>query len=92
MPLDPQAGALLDQMRSMGAPPLHTLSVPDARQLMENLRELAGPAEDVAHVEDHTVPGPDGDMPVRLYRPAAATPPAPIPPVSRSAATARAAT
>ncbi len=75
MPLDPQAGALLEQMRGMGAPPLHTLSVPDARQLLERLRALAGEPERVAHVEDRTVPGPAGDIPVRYYRPAGATPP-----------------
>jgi acetyl esterase len=75
MPLDPQAAVLLDQMRATGAQPLHTLSVPDARQLLEQLRALAGEPEDVAHVEDLTVPGLAGDIPVRFYRPAGAAPP-----------------
>jgi acetyl esterase/lipase len=71
MPLDPQAKALLDQMASMGTPPLQAMSVPEARAFMDSLRALAGDVETVAHVEDRTVPGPAGDIPVRLYRPAA---------------------
>jgi acetyl esterase len=70
MPLDPQAKALLDQMVSMGTPPLQAMSVPEARAFVDSLRALAGDVEAVAHVEDRSVPGPAGDIPVRLYRPA----------------------
>ncbi len=69
MPLDPQARALLDQLQSMGGPPLHEQSVPQARQLMESLRALTGPGDPVARVEDRRIPGPAGDIPVRLYGP-----------------------
>jgi acetyl esterase len=71
VPLDPQAKALLDQMTSMGTPPLQAMSVPEARAFIDSFRALAGDVEAVAHVEDRTVPGPAGDIPVRLYRPAA---------------------
>jgi acetyl esterase len=70
MPLDPQARMLLDQMQSMGTPPLHTMSVPDARQLMESMNVLIGAGEEVQHVEDRELPGPAGPIPARLYRPA----------------------
>jgi len=69
MPLDPQARLLLDQMASMGTPPLHTMSVPDARAMMESMNGLLGEGEAVAHVEDRQIPGPAGAMPARLYRP-----------------------
>jgi len=75
MPLDPQARLLLDQFASTGAPPLHEMAVPDARQLMDTLRTMSPPGVPVAHVEDRTVPGPAGEIPVRLYRPEGGTPP-----------------
>ncbi len=61
---------LLDQIQSMGTPPLHTMSVPDARQLMESMNVLIGAGEEVQHVEDRELPGPAGPIPTRLYRPA----------------------
>src|SRR5262249_279475 len=69
MPLDPQARLLLDQMASMGTPPLHTMSVPDARAMMESMNGLLGQGEAVAHVEHCDIPGPAGRIPTRLYRP-----------------------
>jgi acetyl esterase len=69
MPLDPQAKQLLDQMASMGTPPLQAMSVPEARAFMDSLAALGGDVEAVAHVDDRTVPGPAGDIPGRLYRP-----------------------
>jgi len=75
MPLDPQARLLLDQFASTGAPPLHEMPVPEARQLMDSLRAMSPPGDPVAHVADRTVPGPAGDVPVRLYHPGGGTPP-----------------
>src|SRR5262249_6911122 len=57
MPLDPQARLLLDQMQATGLQPLHTMSVPLARQMMDSLNDLAHPGEPV-QVEDREVPGP----------------------------------
>jgi acetyl esterase/lipase len=71
MPLDPQARALLDQMQAMGTPALHTMSVPEARQLMESMGAFAGEGDAVAQVRDVAIPGPAGTIPARLYRPAA---------------------
>ena len=61
---------LLDQIQSMGTPPLHTMSVSDARQLMESMNVLIGAGEEVQHVEDRELPGPGGPIPTRLSRPA----------------------
>src|SRR5262249_55661604 len=64
-----QARMLLDQMQSMGSPPLHTMPVPEARQMMESMNALLGAGEPVQHVEDRAIPGPAGSIPARLYRP-----------------------
>jgi len=74
MALDPQAKLLLDQMASMGTPPLQAMAVPDARTMMESMSGLIGEGEAVAHVEDRRIPGPAGAIPVRLYRPEATGP------------------
>jgi acetyl esterase len=70
MPLDPQARALLDVMAAAGFPPTHTLSPPEAREVMLKRRAMtAGEPEPVGRVEDRLVPGPGGDLPIRIYRP-----------------------
>jgi acetyl esterase len=69
MPLDPQARALLDQMEEAGMPALNEMSPAEAREMAAAFIELAGPGQDVASVEDRSIPGPHGDIPVRIYRP-----------------------
>jgi acetyl esterase len=69
MPLDPQAKAMLEMMESIGAPPLHTLSAPAAReQVLAQFITGAAPTP-VAAVENRTIPGPAGALPVRIYTP-----------------------
>ncbi len=72
MALDPIAAGLLQQMAEAGMPPLNEMSPADARVAAEGFRELAGEPEDVAAVGDSVVPGPGGDIPVRIYTPAGA--------------------
>jgi acetyl esterase len=69
MPLDPAAAGLLQQMAEAGAPPLNELSPVEARVAAEGFVALGGPGDDVAEVTDRTIPGPHGDIPVRVYRP-----------------------
>ena len=76
MPLDPQARALLDQMAALGGPPLDQQSVAEARAAIAELAEASGEPEAVARVEDRTIPGPLGEIPIRVYAPDA---PAPLP-------------
>ncbi len=70
MPIDPIAAGLLQQMAEAGMPPLNEMSPADARQAAEGFRALAGEPETVADVTDRTIPGPGGDIPVRIYTPA----------------------
>jgi len=67
MPLDPQVEELLGQFRSLGFPGFASMQVEDARALFAAMERPAG--EPVGGVEDRTVPGPGGEIPVRLYRP-----------------------
>jgi acetyl esterase len=69
MPLDPQAQAFLDQLAASGAPPLHELSVAEARQVIVTLFGTTDAPEPVGLVQDWTIPGAAGEMPARLYTP-----------------------
>ncbi|TMB54300.1 MAG: alpha/beta hydrolase [Deltaproteobacteria bacterium] len=74
MPLDPQAKAVLDQFASMGGPQFHEMSVAQARELILGMVALAGEPESVARIENRTVPGPAGEIPVRIYAPVGTAP------------------
>jgi acetyl esterase len=69
MPLHPQAQAIIDGVAAMELPPFETLSLEEGRQVMESLRSLMVPVEDVASVEDLAFPGPEGEIGLRIYRP-----------------------
>ena len=69
MPLDAQTQAVLELMNSMGAPPIHTQSVEEARRAMAMMSAMAGEPEPVGKVEDREIPGPEGTIPVRIYTP-----------------------
>jgi acetyl esterase len=71
--LHPQAEAYRRELHAVGARPLHELSVAEARKAELADLEQTSP-EPVASVVDLEVPGPEGDVPVRLYRPDAAHP------------------
>src|SRR5262245_15319048 len=74
MPLDPQAQAYLDQMATLGAPSIATLSPDEARAERRAWLALFPAPEPVARVENRTIPGPAGEIPVRIYTPAGAGP------------------
>jgi acetyl esterase/lipase len=74
MGVDPQTQALLDQIAGSGLPPLNTLPVAEARQAAQALGGMAGAPEAVAGVTNRTIPGPAGDLPVRIYTPVGAPP------------------
>jgi len=69
MPVDPQAQALLDQIAAMETPEIPTLAVPEARQSLATLATLQGEPVAIAAVEERSLPGPLGPIPVRIYRP-----------------------
>jgi len=69
MPLDPQTKAYLDQMAALNMPPLSALPPEVIRQGIA-LQYADMPAgEPVARVENRTIPGPAGEIPVRIYTP-----------------------
>jgi acetyl esterase/lipase len=65
--LHPQAQAVVELMARGPAP--HEVPIADARAALDAGDVLAGEREDVAEVVDRNVPGPDGPIPVRVYRP-----------------------
>lgn len=73
MPLDPQVRTFLDQIGAPGAPQLHEVPVDEARRMMEMMSNFQGAGESVLEVRDVEATGPDGAIPVRVYRPAAGT-------------------
>ena len=74
MPLHPLARAFLELPFIKAMKPLHTLSVEEARKEFTEQGKFMPPGEPVAQVEDLTIPGPDADIPVRIYRPGGAGP------------------
>jgi acetyl esterase len=68
--LHPQAKAFLDQRTALGVRPVNELTVEAAReQAVRVARAMSGPTEPVARVDDRLLPGPYGDIPVRIYLP-----------------------
>jgi acetyl esterase len=65
--LDPAVRALLDDA-DPDAPPLAAMALDELRAAIAGMQDWQGPATEVAAVEDRTVPGPDGPVPVRIYR------------------------
>ncbi|WP_291413211.1 alpha/beta hydrolase [Actinophytocola sp.] len=50
--------------------PLYEMSLAEARAAdLADIRAGGGDVEPVSHVENRTFPGPDGELPVRIYRP-----------------------
>ncbi len=69
MPLDPQAKALLDQMKEAGVPPIEAMSVAEARVAAWTYIGLQGEPEEVAAVTNRFIPGPTADLSIRIYHP-----------------------
>src|ERR671925_1604606 len=68
--LDPQAKAVLDLIIKSGRPAYHQLSPKEARQLFRETRPASTPVPPaIGVVKDLTADGPQGPIPLRLYRP-----------------------
>jgi acetyl esterase len=74
MPIDPQAEALLRQITEAGRPPLHQLSVEDARAAAEDMKVLAGETIEVGSVHDTKIPVDGAEIGARVYTPEGAGP------------------
>jgi acetyl esterase len=70
MPLDPQAKMLMDQLAALNGPKLSTLTAADARRVTAGSFKLPPErVEKVFKVEDRKIPGPGGEIPIRVYTP-----------------------
>jgi acetyl esterase len=72
MPVDPQIDQILTMMASAGAPSLANGTVEQARTMFNTFTvTLRDPMtlKPVRSTEDSTIPGPGGDIPIRIYRP-----------------------
>ena len=75
MPFDPDVQIILDMIRLAGRPPFEELTPAEARQAYTASRAVLAPEpQPVAGIRDLSCPGPHGDIPLRLYRPAGAEP------------------
>lgn len=64
-PTDPQLQSILDQMAAAGV--LHPATLEEARRSYLFSTRFAGAPEHVLRLEDRTIPGPAGTIPIRLY-------------------------
>lgn len=68
MAIDFIAKAVLEQMQAANMPQIHQLT-PELIRQPTDPSATSGPLEEVARVEDRYIPGPIGDIPVRIYTP-----------------------
>ncbi|MDB5371592.1 MAG: Alpha/beta hydrolase fold-3 domain protein [Belnapia sp.] len=74
MPIDPGALRVLDLIKELGRPPIHTLTPTEARAASAKSRSVLQPEPaEVAEVEDLSCPGPTGPILLRRYRAAGTT-------------------
>ena len=69
MSLDPQIADLIETLDA-GFPPVHTMTGAEARAAIRSRFVTPNQPEVVGEVRDESVPGPGGDIPMRVYRPA----------------------
>jgi acetyl esterase len=66
--LHPEVRSLLEMMDAQGAPPLETQDPVEARAArLEPMKMLGGQPAALGRVEDLFIPGPGGDIPIRIY-------------------------
>ena len=68
MPLAPAARTMIDAMASLEQPPIWEVPIEQTRA-MSNSALGAEERVPVASVDDRTIPGPAGEIPVRVYVP-----------------------
>src|SRR5258707_9923612 len=69
MPLDPQAQALLEQMKQRGLGYTPDLTVERARETLKAMQTVRPQGEPVARVEDRMIRGPAGEVPLKINNP-----------------------
>ncbi len=72
MPLDQAAKRFLDRLAAMNPPSALSLSVAERRTALQHMLEFAGVSPPIGALEDLLLPGPAGQLQIRLYTPAGA--------------------
>jgi acetyl esterase len=68
--LDPTVRQLLEALEAEGSPPLESFSLEEARKLaVESLKTVGGTLEPVRSIENLRIPGPECEIPIRVYTP-----------------------
>ena len=67
MPPTPETQGLLAMLEEAGGPDISEQTPEEARAAIANFAMMQAGAPEPARVEDRTVPGPAGDIPVRVY-------------------------
>ena len=65
---------LIKTMEELNLPPMESLPVAEARGLMQAIESVRPPGREVGEVVDGVLPGADGELAYRLYRPPTAGP------------------
>lgn len=68
MPVTPEVRTILDAIAALDAPPVSEQSPDEVRQAYDAL-SMTGTRVEVGQVTDRVIPGPGGDIPVRVYEP-----------------------
>lgn len=81
-PLDAQTAAFIAQMKAAGFRPANQIPLEESRRGLTSMAlRMAGPKAEVFATEDRGIPGPGGELPVRIYRPQPLQPGARLPAV-----------
>jgi len=73
MPLAPEYEAMFAQLAETPAPPLASLPPAQGREIYRMMRPV-NPDLPIGKVEDRRIPGPGGEIPIRIYTPAGGGP------------------
>lgn len=65
----PDVRRFLELYNSLDTPEFTEVSAEEARRMFDEMRVGGEPAVDLESVEDRTIDGPDGEVPIRIYEP-----------------------
>ncbi|WP_435153672.1 alpha/beta hydrolase [Haladaptatus sp. DFWS20] len=66
--MDDEMAAVIEEIEAMGVPPWHAMSVESARRIEDDVF-TADEQEEIHFVRNLAIPGPRGEIPIRVYRP-----------------------
>jgi len=69
MPVNPPTQKLIDMIYNGRTKPINETTIEEYRESAKLFAKLAGKREPVYQIENKTLPGPHGDIPIRIYTP-----------------------